>query len=344
MGCKAVFILSILLTLTTINLAQECIECHKSVTPNVASDWQISKHSQNEVTCSVCHGDGHTSAEDVAKVEIPTPETCATCHEQRVEQFKQGKHAFAWAAMNAMPTTHWQPMDLIEGMKGCGGCHKIGLKSGQNKILSENVAAPTCQTCHMADGDHGVRTAWGFLAVRLPLPEDEEWKADRITILQAMALIDLDGNPTYRLEVAQNLDMARTTEKDWQDERDKMVSVCSECHSENFARGELRKGDKMIKEADHLLAEAIRSIAGLYEDGVLEKPETYFHNFPDLLTFHDAPTEIEQKLFVMHLAHRMRAFGNLPCQSRLCVLVRLECDEKRSDRNSKYGRRIAQKT
>ena len=30
--------------------------------------------------------------------------------------------------------------------------------------------------------------------------------------------------------------------------------------------------------------------------------------FPDLLTFHDAPTAVEQKLFVMFLEHRMRAF------------------------------------
>ncbi len=30
--------------------------------------------------------------------------------------------------------------------------------------------------------------------------------------------------------------------------------------------------------------------------------------FPDLLTFHDAPTVIEQKLFVMYLEHRMRTF------------------------------------
>ena len=28
--------------------------------------------------------------------------------------------------------------------------------------------APTCQTCHMDGGDHGVMTAWGFLALRLP--------------------------------------------------------------------------------------------------------------------------------------------------------------------------------
>jgi hypothetical protein len=49
-------------------------------------------------------------------------------------------------------------------------------------------------------------------------------------------------------------------------------------------------------------------VAGLYRDGILAKPSSYAHAFPDLLTFHDAPTPIEQKLFVMHLEHRMRAF------------------------------------
>ncbi|NIP16452.1 MAG: cytochrome C, partial [Pseudomonadales bacterium] len=43
----------------------------------------------------------------------------------------------------------------------------------------------------------------------------------------------------------------------------------SDCHSRNFAKAELAKGDDMIREADHLLAEAIRVIAGLYEDGIL---------------------------------------------------------------------------
>jgi hydroxylamine dehydrogenase len=41
---------------------------------------------------------------------------------------------------------------------------------------------------------------------------------------------------------------------------------------------------------------------------LLQKPKNYAHAFPDLLTFHDAPTVIEQKLFVMFLEHRMRTF------------------------------------
>src|SRR5215471_20428480 len=109
--------------------AQKCVECHKKVTPSIVSDWQLSKHSQNAVDCSVCHGSDHNSAADVAKVKIPTPETCAMCHPDRVEQFKGGKHAAAWAAMKAMPTFHYQPMAMTEGMKGCGACHKIGLKT-----------------------------------------------------------------------------------------------------------------------------------------------------------------------------------------------------------------------
>lgn len=170
------------------------------------------------------------------------------------------------------------------------------------------MAAPTCQTCHMQDGDHEVRTAWGFLAVRLPLPENEEWKADQTTILQALGVLDPEGNPTARLDLIKAADVARLTKEAFDTERNKMMNACSQCHSENFARAELEKGDGMVRKADHLLAEAIRIIAALYEDGILQKPESYAYNFPDLLTFHDAPTTIEHTLFVMHLKHRMRTF------------------------------------
>ena len=174
--------------------------------------------------------------------------------------------------------------------------------------MPADTPAPTCQTCHMIDGDHEVRTAWGFLAVRLPLPEDEQWKADQVTILQALGVLDPEGNPTGRLDVVKAADVARLTQEAFDAERNKMLAVCSECHSENFAKAELAKGDDMIREADHLLAEAIRIVAGLYKDGVLRKPEGYAYPFPDLLTFHDAPTPLEQTLFEMHLKHRMRAF------------------------------------
>ncbi len=354
-------------------LAADCVECHQRATPRAVTDWELSRHAAEGVSCDACHGDAHSSAADVANVLLPTPETCATCHEQQVTQHMSGKHALAWAAMKAMPTIHWQASELIDGMKGCGGCHKIGAKSPEEiqalkdagsvfghascdschtrhlfsaeearqpeacrtchmgfdhpqwemyssskhgvrhqlkskGVLPESAAAPTCQTCHMQDGNHEVRTAWGFLAVRLPLPEDKQWAADQATILQGLGVLDPEGNPTARLDVVKAADVARLTREAFDKERNKMIDTCSQCHSENFAKAELDKGDQMIRQIDRLMAEAITIIADLYKDGVLQKPEEYAYAFPDLLTFHVSPTPIENRLFVMHLKHRMRAF------------------------------------
>ena len=373
MRYQFISVLAVVMLLAGVAAAEKCVECHSKMQSNIVSDWEMSKHSQNDVTCSTCHGDAHQTMSDYAKVRIPTPETCNECHDTQVTQFKKGKHALAWTAMKAMPTIHHQPSALIDGMKGCGGCHKIGIKSEeemtelkkegagfglascdachtrhtfsvkearqpqacqtchmgfdhphyemyssskhgvryllkQNGTLPENTAAPTCQDCHMQEGNHEVRTAWGFLAVRLPLPEDEQWKNDQVTILQALGVLDPEGNPTSRLDAVKAADIARLTQEDFDRERNKMLATCGECHSKNFAKAELEKGDQMIREADHLLAQAIRIIADLYKDGVLAKPESYASDFPDLLTFHDAPTVIEQTLFEMHLKHRMRAF------------------------------------
>jgi hypothetical protein len=350
-----------------------CIDCHTRVTPAIVNDWKQSKHSEANIVCDTCHGDQHTTSIDFAKAKIPTPDTCDQCHGDPVAQFKKGKHALAWAAMEAMPTIHWQPMALIEGMKGCGGCHKIGLKSEKDitnlhkaenqfgiascdachtrhtfsveearqpqacqtchmgfdhpqwemyssskhgvrkelkqlKIMTDSVAAPTCQDCHMQNGNHEVRTAWGFLAVRLPLPDDPQWKADQVTILQALGVLDPQGKPTARFDAVKQADVARLTQESWQAERYRMIQTCNRCHSGNFARAQLEMGDQMIRNADHLMAEGIQIVAALYQDGVLPKPKNYAYAFPDLLTFHDAPTVIEQKLFVMFLEHRMRAF------------------------------------
>jgi len=351
----------------------DCVDCHGYASPGIVNDWKLSRHGQIGLGCSTCHGNDHRSSEDVYKVQIPTPDTCAACHENRVKQYKAGKHGLAWSAMKAMPTMHRQPSVLIEGMKGCGGCHKIGVKTEddiasikksspgfgtascdschtrhtfslkearqpqacqtchmgfdhaqwemysaskhgvryllkQNQVLPDSASAPTCQTCHMKDGDHEVRTAWGFLGLRLPMPEDEEWAKDRTTILKALHVLTPEGTTTSRLLVLEGAQIMRMNEEDWHTERSKMVVTCSGCHSPNFARAELEKGDRIIREADRVSAEAIRIVAGLYEDGILKKPESYEFAFPDILAFHDAPTPIEQRLFVMFLEHRMRAF------------------------------------
>jgi hypothetical protein len=186
--------------------------------------------------------------------------------------------------------------------------HGVRFFLDQGKIPPEPIVAPSCQTCHMNGGDHSVRTAWGFFAVRLPMPEDKRWASNRAVILQALGMLDGDATTTARLNAAKAADVARFTQEDWQKERDKMLKTCNKCHSLSFARNELEKGDRIIKKADRLMAKAIRIVAELYKDGSLAKPKIYRDAFPDLLSFHDAPTVIEQKLFVMFFEHRARAF------------------------------------
>lgn len=102
-------------------------------------------------------------------------------------------------------------------------------------------------------------------------------------------VLDPDGNPTARLDVVKAGKLVRLTKKEWQAERDKMVAICSKCHSKSYAETNLANADAMIKEADKLMAEAIEIVADLYAKGIF-KPEEGKVAYPDMLTTYDAMT------------------------------------------------------
>ena len=118
----------------------------RNITGSAIRDWQLSKHSEKGVACANCHipvkeaspGIMSTASacEDKRVRRRVSPRNCAVCHPGKFEQFSQGKHSVAWGTMISMPTTAMQPHALIEGMKGCGGCHRVGLDEGK------------CDSCH----------------------------------------------------------------------------------------------------------------------------------------------------------------------------------------------------
>ncbi len=132
--------------------ANKCIECHKTVSPGQVKDWSVSKHAENDITCDVCHGDAHTSAKDVDKVKLPDENKCAECHEEQFNQFKKGKHQFGWTSLNALPITHVEPDELMEGGRGCGGCHNMGIKTEAQKKAQHDAGYRyqnnSCDECH----------------------------------------------------------------------------------------------------------------------------------------------------------------------------------------------------
>ncbi len=377
-----VYIIVIILAFSIPVLALEkCITCHKGFTPNLVTDWESSKHSKQKVTCSTCHGEEHSSSKNSDLAKLPEEKVCADCHEKQFNQFSKGKHNFGWTAMNALPITHVEPDELIEGGRGCGGCHNMGIKSEAQKKdqhekgyryqnnscdechtrhsfskkearnpracqqchmgydhpqwemwssskhgaryfckkagdLPKTANAPTCQDCHLPKGTHENRTAWGFLGVRLPLPEDPQWKADRIIILKALGVLNpKTGQPTERLEAVKAVDMVRLTEEAWSTERKKMIKTCRRCHSKKYVKKQFAMGDSMIRKADRLMAEAIEIVATLYQDGIIKKPDDYSFAYPDLLFFMrtggssmNKVSYIDQVLFRMYMKHRMRTY------------------------------------
>ena len=354
---------------------EACITCHRGVSPGQVADWESGIHSKEDVTCSTCHGEEHNVAKDGHLATLPDEHLCAECHEEKFDQFSKGKHNFGWTSLNAMPITHVEPDELMEGGRGCGGCHNMGIKSEDQKKeqrakgyryqnnscdechtrhsfskkealdpkacqqchmgydhpqremwssskhgarfamkekgkIPENAAAPTCQFCHMAEGNHNNHTAWGFLGVRLPLPKDKQWAADRVSILKALGVLNpKTGEPTPRLEAVKAVDMVRLTEEAWRTEREKMIKRCKQCHAEQYAREQLAMGDSMIQKADRLMAEAIGTVAALYKDGIIKKPDHYTFAYPDLLYFmQTGGSYIDQVLFQMYMKHRMRTY------------------------------------
>jgi hypothetical protein len=365
--------------------ADACLTCHRQISPGQVKDWEVSKHAANDVGCAACHGEAHQGKEDYLQARLPDEHVCAECHEEQFAQFSRGKHNFGWTTLNAIPATHMAPDELIEGGRGCGGCHNMGIKTAAQKKelrdkgyryqnnscdechtrhafskkealnphvcqqchmgydhpqwemwssskhgeryftklagdLPADAAGPTCQHCHMPGGNHENHTAWGFLGVRLPLPEDKQAAADRVTILKALGVLNPEtGETTAVFEAAKAVDMVRLTQEAWQKERDKMIKTCTECHSEAYAKEQLAMGDAILQKGDRLMAAAIETVAGLYRDGIIKKPAGYPFNYPFLLAFMhtngarwneklDDLSYIDQVLCEMYMKHRMRSY------------------------------------
>ena len=244
-----------------------CSSCHKI---GVQGDKEKAEYRYGHAQCDSCH-----TRHSFKKAEAQDPRACQTCHmgfdHPQWEMWSTSKHG-----------TIWQ----IEGTK--------------------SKRAPTCQTCHMQEGNHEVMTAWGFLALRLP-EDDKEWMNDRVAILQALGVLDDKGTPTARLELVKAGKVARLTKEDFQRERDRMIKTCGQCHGTSYAKGQLDAADMVIKDVDKIMAEAIRVVQGLYRDGALKKPADWTFA-PDLLQFYEAKSAIEQDLYVMFMEYRMRAF------------------------------------
>ena len=158
----------------------------------------------------------------------------------------------------------------------------------------------------MEGGNHEVRSAWGFYGVRWPVTEDDpKWAEDQRTILRALGMIDAAGEPTLRFEAAGVIDLFRMDAASFERERERIAQACAGCHARDRVDLELASADDALRRADATMAEAIRIVGALYEDGILGDPGA---GFPDLLALQEDSPAIEHRLWKMFSMRRARAF------------------------------------
>lgn len=256
--------------------------------------------------CDACH-----TRHSFRKAEAADPRACSNCHmgfdHPQWEMYMSAKHGIIWD---------------IEGN------------------VNQDGRAPTCQVCHMPNGNHEVRTPWGFLALRIPtkenvlalievapalkdnltklaaalpsghyegLDDDPQWTLDRALILQAAGVLDANLQPTERfVEIVVQGEAARGPEE-FNQLRAQMKHNCNTCHSAKFVDAHFNAADDIIKSADHEFAKAISAVQGLYQDGILKKPEGWAFA-PDLLQYYEARSHVEQELYLIMLEYRQRTF------------------------------------
>jgi hypothetical protein len=249
-----------------------CATCHRIGLKTAEEAAALKKAGANrgQASCDACHTRHLFSA-----LEARQPEACRTCHGTlQYEAWAESKH----------------------------GARHVLKQSGR---LPAEAAAPTCQVCHLQNGDHANRTPWGNLALRLPTPEDgdQAWSADRTAQLVALGLVDEQGGDGPRANAFIAAGVVVLDRIDYQGERFKLAQACRQCHGTAFVREELDKRYGLIRKADALCASAVREVQALYADGVLKRhgPGPY----PDLVK---APlgAPVEQRLATMFFDHRAK--------------------------------------
>jgi len=145
-------LLLLLMAVPGVTLGNSCVDCHSNpdfyvqerLLHTYYQDWLKSPHREAGMTCDFCHaGDPDAPAKEAAhqsilKVTDPgsrlfyktLPQTCGSCHEDKLEQFKQSKHFQALMSNRSAPS--------------CTTCHSA-MRPRPNY---RDIVSQSCRTCH----------------------------------------------------------------------------------------------------------------------------------------------------------------------------------------------------
>lgn len=252
----------------------DCIACHQNETRGIFLAWVNSKHANKGVDCITCHVNHDEARLNKSAVE---PKICGKCHQEKYDQFLQGRHSLAWAKMKEHPQYLALPIELRKAF--CDRCHSVenkcnschtshafnpvearepeackkchtGLAGPHDEMYASSlhgtihaaekstVRAPTCVSCHMQKGTHNI--SFGIVY--------DSW-----------------GNPVST--------DGKALSKERQEEirKDMIQGVCSQCHIKSLTLERFELADHVKERAKALIGEAEKIIRELEQEGILPK-------------------------------------------------------------------------
>lgn len=262
------------------------------------NQWAKSKHAEEGVSCSDCHGN------DPENLVMPTPNTCGACHTQQAEEFAMSTHSTAVVHAMSKDTAMYEGKEVDykwqaypEGGPdkwGCANCHSVGQINedeslgncsschGNHEFSVEQARSPeTCNGCHSGPGHpqyesyvesrHGI--AWQTLGDTWDLSgsSEEFWERqehDPIGAPTCSTCHMTEGSHNTANGMAHDLYGNRV--EDYEYHVDFMVqNSCNTCHSESFGREWLGNADEIAEYTLVRLREARGMLNSLKEDGLI---------------------------------------------------------------------------
>lgn len=179
-------------------------------------------------SCAACHTRHIFSREQARR-----PETCGRCHtgpdSPQIEVYYRSKHGVMFRA--------YKDKMNIDNQRWLAG--------------QDNFQAPTCATCHMSavppqmvikDADQRLEEALKSLLSG----DEKDFKA--LLPPPSPQKIEYGASHDVGLRLSWTLSPSISEKKDhWQNNRQQMQSVCTQCHSENFVKQFYFQFDELVK-------------------------------------------------------------------------------------------------
>lgn len=260
---------------------EQCIGCHRGVTPGIVNDWKKSRHSQlsEKVFCNDCHGSNHE------QLYMPTPDACSSCHvtqhKQFVDEKRYGFPSHSLAMERAMDAKHFADKPKAE-VTSCLQCHSVATKCDSCHTRHVFSAAEArrpeaCITCHSGPPHPDDETYFHSAHGQIYLKEGENWdwskplkKGNYPAPTCAYCHMDegkhqIADKAIWKFGIKEINPLTSSNEirrKQW-------IKLCSDCHEEDWSADRLKEMDKERKRAWSKLYEAEDVLKSLRLDGLL---------------------------------------------------------------------------